>query len=283
MRLYTPLLFLIILSCQSNQVKEEKEADSKTFITAGGTITEIVYELGFGDRIIATDITSTYPESMQDLPSIGYRNQIKAEGILALGADAVLAERGYLDQDVIQQLESTQIEVHQFEKPMTVEETYQLIDDLSEFLKAPEQGDVLKKKLEADILALEEYKSAHPNQERIAFVMARGAETVFLAGEETFAEELFESAGLENTADGFTDFIPLTPEALIEMNPEYLLLFESGLSSLGGEEGARKINGLDQTDAFKAGNIIAMDGHYISGFGPRLGQAALELAKAVKE
>src|SRR5690606_9094188 len=117
MRLYTSFLFLIFLSCQSNQVKEEKEADSKTFITAGGTITEIVYELGFGDRIIATDITSTYPESMQDLPSIGYRNQIKAEGILALGADAVLVERGYLDQDVIQQLESTQIKVHQFEKP----------------------------------------------------------------------------------------------------------------------------------------------------------------------
>lgn len=283
MKLYVSLIFLILLSCQSKQVEEEKETDSKTFITAGGTITEIVYELGFGDQIIATDITSTYPESMQQLPSIGYRNQIKAEGILALGANAVLVEQDYLDQDVIRQLESTQIEVHQFEKPMTVEESYQLIDDLSEFLKAPEQGEALKKKLEADILALEEYKASHPSLERIAFVMARGAETVFLAGEETFAEELFKLAGLENTAEGFKDFIPLTPEALIKMNPEYLLFFESGLSSLGGEEGARKINGLDQTNAFKEGNIISMDGHYISSFGPRIGQAALDLAKAVKE
>ncbi len=281
---YLFLLPLLLIACQ--QPKENTETvqePSRQLITAGGTITEIVHELGFGEEIIATDITSTYPATMQELPSIGYRNQIKAEGILSLGANVVLAEADYLNPEVIEQLRSAQVEVRLFDKPMKVAETYQLIDDLSQYLEVPDKGKQLKEELQQDIRALESYRSAHPKKAKIAFVMARGPETVFLAGEETFAEELFELAGLENTAEGFKDFIPLSPEALISMNPDYLLLFESGLATLGGKDGVSSIKGITETTAYREGNIISMDGHYISGFGPRVGEAALELAKAINE
>src|SRR5690554_3487166 len=117
------LLSLLMLACQ--QPREKAETSDETppqFITAGGTITEIVHQLGLGERIIATDITSTYPASMQELPSIGYRNQIKAEGILSLGADVVLVEADYLGPEVIEQLKGAQVEVQVFNKPMKVEE-----------------------------------------------------------------------------------------------------------------------------------------------------------------
>lgn len=280
--IYLFLLPLLLVACQQPKEKTEvSEEKPSQFITAGGTITEIVHELGFGDRIIATDITSTYPASMQQLPSIGYRNQIKAEGILSLGANVVLAEADYLNPEVIEQLKSAQVEVRIFDKPMKVDETYRLIDDLSKYLEVPDKGKELKEELQQDIEELDAYKSAHPKKAKIAFVMARGPETVFLAGEETFAEELFELAGLDNTAQGFKDFIPLSPEALISMNPEYLLLFDSGLATLGGKDGVSNIKGITETAAYREGNIIAMDGHYISGFGPRVGEAALELAKAI--
>jgi iron complex transport system substrate-binding protein len=278
------LLPLLLIACQQSKEKVDTSQEvSRRLITAGGTITEIVHELGFGDDIIATDITSTYPATMQGLPSIGYRNQIKAEGILSLGANVVLAEADYLNPEVIEQLRSAQVEVQVFDKPMKVNETYALIDDLSGYLKVPDKGKQLKEELQQDIQELESYRSAHPKKAKIAFVMARGPETVFLAGEETFAEELFGLAGLENTAQGFKDFIPLSPEALISMNPDYLLLFESGLATLGGKDGVKSIKGITETTAYKEGNIIAMDGHFISGFGPRIGEAALELAKAIKE
>ena len=282
--IYLFVLSLLLLACQ--QPKENNELSEelpRQFITAGGTITEIVHDLGFGDQIIATDITSTYPAAMKELPSIGYRNQIKAEGILSLGANVVLAEADYLNPEVIEQLKSAQVEVHLFPKPMKVEETYQLIDDLSKYLEVPDKGNQLKEEVRQDIQELASYKSAHPKKAKIAFVMARGPETVFIAGEDTFAEELFKLVGLENTAGGFKDFIPLSPEALISMNPDYLLLFESGLATLGGKEGVSNIKGITETTAYQQGNILAMDGHYISGFGPRVGEAALELAKLVNE
>jgi iron complex transport system substrate-binding protein len=271
---------LNLLSCTS-QNHENSAESSKKIITAGGTITEIVHELGFGDAIIATDITSTFPATMQDLPSIGYRNQIKAEGILALGPDLLLIETGYLTNDVVSQLKAAGMEIHQFEKPTNLAGTYKIIRELAAFLNVTEKGITLSEALERDIEALEAFRATSIQRPKMAFIMARGQETVFVAGENTFAESLFDLAGVETVGKGFKDFVPLTPEALVSMDPEYLLFFESGLQSLGGKEGVQLIRGIDQTTAFKNDGILAYDGLYLSGFGPRVGKAALEIAKHV--
>src|SRR5690554_1769969 len=114
--IYLFFLPLLLIACQQPKEKAKNLHETpRQMITAGGTITEIVHELGFSHQIIATDITSTYPVSMQELPSIGYRNQIKAEGILSLGANMVLAEADYLNPEVIEQLKSAQVEVRVFD------------------------------------------------------------------------------------------------------------------------------------------------------------------------
>jgi iron complex transport system substrate-binding protein len=115
-------VLLLVFGCQEKRTSEQAQ-ETRKLITAGGTVTEIVHELGFGDQIIATDITSTYPASMQELPSIGYRNQIKAEGILALGPNLILAEEGYMTPDVVSQLQAAGIEIKFLKKPTTIEGT----------------------------------------------------------------------------------------------------------------------------------------------------------------
>ncbi|SNS32833.1 iron complex transport system substrate-binding protein [Belliella buryatensis] len=274
------ILFLFLLSaCSAPQQAEEKKA--KRIITAGGTITEIVHELGFGDFIIATDITSTYPSEMQDLPSIGYRNQIKAEGLLSLSPDIILAESGYLSPDVVAQLKATGLEVHFFEKPKSIEGTFKLIVELAEFLEVPEKGEQIKQYIQGDLAELDQFL-ANKNQEKkptALFIMARGEDMIFVGGDDTFASSIIELAGLRSIATGFKDFIPLTPEALAKFNPDYILLFDSGLASLGGKTGLNKIRGMEQTLAFQQDQILAFDGLLLSGFGPRVAEVAMELAK----
>lgn len=275
------LLGILVFGCEGK--KSEAVADKVKIITAGGTITEVVHALGFGEDIIATDITSTYPASMQDLPSIGYRNQIKAEGILALGPDLVLAEEGYMSTDVVNQLKAAGLQVQFFAKPKDIAATYTIVTEIADFLEVPEKGNAIKSSIEADMKALENYLQTQSAKPSMAFVMARGLEMVFVAGEETFAESMINMAGIEYVGNGFKDFIPLTPEALVSMNPDYLLFFESGIQSIGGLEAVKNIRGIENTTAFKQNQILALDGQYLSGFGPRVGKAALELAKAVRE
>lgn len=274
-------LLVLIGACKSPQEQNSEKIDRK-IITAGGTVTEIVNALGYGSQIIATDITSTYPASMQKLPSIGYRNQIKAEGILALGPNLILAEEGYLTDDVVNQLKSAQIEIHFFKKPIRVEETKKLITDLAAFFEAQVEGNRIVENLQADLDSLQSYLVLNNSSPKTAFIMARGPQTIFMAGDGTFAQSIFELAGLHPAATGFKDFVPVTPEALVTMNPEFLVFFDSGIESLGGVEGLAQVKGLSETPAFKNGQILSFDGHYLSGFGPRVGKVALELAKAAR-
>ena len=93
-------------------------------------------------------------------------------------------------------------------------------------------------------------------------------------------------AGGQNAITEFEDYKPLTPESLIKGNPDVILLFTSGLESLGGVDGLLKIQGVSQTNAGKNKKVIALDGALISGFGPRVGEGAAalnaELVKALK-
>ncbi|WP_339866748.1 ABC transporter substrate-binding protein [uncultured Algoriphagus sp.] len=279
---YLPFILVVLAACSAPSKEEETTAERK-IISAGGTITEVVDALGYGDLIIATDITSTFPASMQDLPSIGYRNQIKAEGILALGPDLVLIEEGYLNPDVVTQLKAAQVNIEVFTKPTTVEGTKKLVTELATFFEEEDKGKEVNAAIDADIAALNSYLESEESKPKAIFLMARGPETVFIAGDKTFASEMFKLAKIEGTATGFDEFAPMTPESLVSMNPEYLVFFESGIQSVGGKDGLVAIQGIDQTTAFKENQIVALDGQYLSGFGPRVGKAALELAKAVRQ
>ena len=239
LRRFLPLILVVLVACSAPSKKGETSVARK-IITAGGTITEVVDALGYSDEIIATDITSTYPTAMQDLPSIGYRNQIKAEGILALGPDLVLIEEGYLNPDVVTQLKAAQVNIEVFPKPTTVEGAKRLVTDIAAFFEEEEKGKEINAAIEADIADLTTYLESQESQPKAIFVMARGPETVFIAGDKTFASEMFKLANIEGTASGFDEFAPMTPESLVSMNPEYLVFFESGIQRrLGGYPGIR--------------------------------------------
>lgn len=286
--LLSAFLLFSLLSCASGEKKSielTEENIPQRIITAGGTITEIVYTLGFGDKIIATDRTSTYPKKMQALPSIGYRNQIKSEGILSLSPNMLLVEEEYLSEDVVSQLKLMDLKVHFFIKPTNPEETKVLVMKLARLFEVPDKGEQINEDIRKDLNSLEAYLLEEDKEDSLtaAFVMARGPETLFVAGENTFAEEIFNLAGIKMAARGFEEFIPLTPESLVSMSPDYLVLFDSGLESLGGLDGLAAVNGVKETKAYKEKQVLSFDGHYLSGMGPRVGQVALELAKEVRK
>ncbi|MCR9082715.1 MAG: ABC transporter substrate-binding protein, partial [Cyclobacteriaceae bacterium] len=157
-----------------------------------------------------------------------------------------------------------------------------LIQQIAAFFELDQKGQEMIAELEEDLQNLNDFLSTSEPNGKAAFVMARGPESLFIAGDGSFSETMFSIAGLEQVETNFEDFIPLTPEALISLNPDYLILFESGLESLGGTSGLTKIPGITETTAFQKDQIIAMDGLYLSGFGPRMGKAAIELAKATR-
>ncbi len=280
--LLLPLLLLCLgtLGCkQSTGTQAEAAITSAVKIVAiGGTVSETVCALGLCDNIVATDLTSTYPEQLQQLPSLGYRNSIKAEGIISAGADLVLVEEGFLDKKVAEQLRSARVPLHHFENKLTKAGTVALITQLGQLLHREKRAQELVAQLEADLAEADMLLQGVHSKPKVLFVYARGQGTLNIGGRNTFAEAMLQLAEAQLAVPEIEDYKPLTAEAVIAANPDYLLFFDSGLQSLGGANGVAAIPGIAETTAGRKMQVVAMEGLYLSGFGPRLGKAVKDLA-----
>ncbi|MDF9796186.1 iron complex transport system substrate-binding protein [Catalinimonas alkaloidigena] len=276
------LAFFFGCASKSADAPQATEANkSERIITIGGTITEITCALGACDQIVATDRTSTYPPEMQSLPSLGYRNGIKAEGIIAQNPTLILAEAAYMSPDIYTQLESAGIPFHTFENKTNTASTFTMIQEIGKVLGKEEKAKVLNEELEIALQKTDSLLAQTTEEPKVLFVYARGHGTLSICGKETFAETIISLAGGTLAVPEVEGYKPLTPEALIKANPDFILFFNSGLESLGGIEGALEIQGVMQTNAGKNKNIIAMDGLLLSGFSSRLGKASYNLAQLI--
>ena len=85
-------------------------ADPARIVSIGGAITEILYALGFEDRLAGVDSTSLYPAAaLRDKPNVGYMRQLSAEGVLGLNPSLVLAAQGSGPKETMDVLEAAKV------------------------------------------------------------------------------------------------------------------------------------------------------------------------------
>ncbi len=253
-------------------------APAPRIVSLSGTISEIICDLGHQSQLVGVDVTSTYPATLDKLPKVGHNRNISAEGVLAQNPTLVVGTAESLKPEVAAQLKSAGVRVELFKQAYSVEGTKQLIKDVAAAFGASAEVPALLKKLDAQLVQVRKPAKAP----KVLFIYARGTGTMMVAGQGTQVEKIIQLAGGQNAATGFADFKPLTPEALVAANPDVLLLFDTGLSSLGGKSGLLQVPGIAQTTAGRTGRVVEMDGQLLTGFGPRLGLAASELAKKIQ-
>lgn len=248
-------------------------------ITAGSVMTETVCALGDCSKIVATDRTSLYPAEMQSLPSIGYRTGVNAEGIIALRPTLFIVEKEYVDGTVVQQVRSTGIKVIEIERSYSIDGTKELIRTIAKELGKVKEGEQLIKTIEGQLAEANAIvKNAKSGSPKVLCIYNRGTSSFDVAGNHTFSN-ILPYVNATAAVTGTEGYKPLNTEGLIASNPDFLLMFESGVKSLGGVEGVLKVPGVNQTTAGKKKQVIVMDGIKLSNFGPRFGEAVKELAQ----
>lgn len=245
-------------------------------ITAGSAITETVCALGDCDKIIASDKTSLYPESVQKLPSIGYRNNIGAEGIVSLKPTLIIAEKDYVKDEVLSQLTATGIRVLIIERTNSVEATKQMITQIAATLNRQAEAKAVIARIDADLAAANALLKKVTTKPTVLAVYNRGSSNISLAGKETFGD-IIAYAGARNAFENVSGYKPLNTEAVIAANPDFIVTTSYGLESIGGVEGFLKTPGVAQTTAGRKKQIVSIDSIMLTNFGPRVGQAIKEL------
>jgi iron complex transport system substrate-binding protein len=255
-----------------------KALAAERIVSVNGTISEIICALGKEKELVGVDVTSNYPSSLEKLPKVGHNRNISAEGVLSLNPTLVLGTEGSIKPEVLSQIKSAGIKVVLFKQDYSADGTRNLISDLAKSLDMEDKMAPILKKLDQDL------KAAKPLSKplKVLFIYARGVGSLSVSGTGTSIEKIIQMAGAKNAITGFSDFKPLTAESLAAANPDVILLFESGLESVGGVDGFLKVPGVAQTQAGKNRKIIQMDGQLLTSFGPRLGIALQELISKLR-
>ncbi len=251
-------------------------------VSVGGELTEIVYALGAEARLVGVDTTSRWPVAARALPKVGYMRTLSAEGVLSLAPTLVLATTHAGPPVVLSQLREAGVPLLILPAEPNVAGVESKIRGVAGALGLESQGEVLvrtvRSRVERALTGIP--AGAGP---RVLFLMGQQHGAPIAAGAGTSAHAMIELAGGSNTLTGFSGYRPVSPEALAEARPEVLLVPEHALGAMGGAEAILSRPGIEPTCAGRNRRLVVMDGLYLLGFGPRLGEAVTDLAKALRE
>lgn len=282
MKKFFTILSLAIVVASCNKKEDNKtvvtENDTTTteiktdrIISLNGAITETLASLDVAGNIVGKDVTSTFPADLK-ATDLGHVRSITAESILALQPSVVFGTTKDVNPNLNEQLKKANIPLVLIDQEYSIDGSKKLITEVATKLKKDNYQPLLDN-ISAKIATIK----TSAKKPKVLFIYARGAGNLMVAGTGTPLHSMIELAGAENAAAAITDFKPLTPEALLTTNPDVILMFDKGLQSLGGVDGLLKIEGIATTNAGKNKKVVTMDGQYLSGFGPRVGEAVVEL------
>lgn len=273
--------FLILSGCSAQPVSNSAEKTQR-IISVGGAATEIVYALGEGGKMVGTDTSSLYPEAATTLPQIGYQRQLSAEGVLSLNPSLVIVLPEAGPPNAIQQIENAGIKVLRVTNESSIDGTKAKIRQIAEALDKKEKGEEIIKTFENEMAEAEKIVAGKTTKPKVVFIYSRGGGTAQVGGGNTPADAMIKMSGGTNAVD-FSDYKPLTPEALVAAQPDVILMPTRGLASLGGIDAVLNLPGVAQTPAGKNRKIVTIDDMLLLGFTPRLGQGVKELCEKIHQ
>lgn len=251
--------------------------DAKRIVAIGGTVTEIIYALGEGGRVVAVDTTSLYPPEATGKPNIGYVRQISAEGVLSQKPDLIIAESGAGPVDSINILKASGLSFVTIPSPPDTSAIPAKIRAVGTAIGRVDRAEELAKSVEASLKAIEDkLQAATGPKKKVLFALSLANGRVMAAGSQSSADAMIRLAGGENAVSSISGYKPLTDEAVIAAAPDVVLVMSGGGQHLTADM-AFALPALAATPAGRSKAFLTMDGLYLLGLGPRAADAASDL------
>lgn len=255
-----------------------------------GSLAATVWGLGLGDTLVGRDMSTTFPGT-EHLPIVtSGAHAVNAESVLALRPTLVLTDGTIGPRDVLEQLRESGVTVVFLENEASLEGAAQLARDTGRALGVAEVGELLAERIASEVDTVRAQIAAVAPSDadkklRIVFLYLRGTSGIYyLFGAESGADHLIEALGARDVAAelGWEGMRPMTDEAMVEADPDVVLVMTNGLASAGGVDGLLEAKpALALTSAGKHERFVDMgDGEMLS-FGPRSALVLDALARAL--
>ena len=270
---YLVALSLIILC--GPDVFARAASTPQRIVSLAPSVTETVFALGFGSRLVGVTTYCDYPPEALTLPKIGGFMNPSVEVIVAKRPDVVIGVSSATDPVKARELERLGLKVTLISLA-SVSDILSSIKSIARLLGSAESGERLEQK---NLRKFDEVKQRVAPAPRRSTLLAVGLRPLVAVGGKNFIDELITLAGGENIAGKASQpWLNLPDEYVVAKAPRVII--EAGMGSERSES-ARHWRDLKSIPAVKDGRVYAYPSDKILRPGPRIGEGLEEIARMV--
>ena len=235
--------------------------------------TEILYELGLGDRVVGVTQFCNYPPAAAQKEKVGAHTDPNYEAILRLKPDLMVILKE--ERELMPFLDKYGIRYVTIGSD-TVEEIIESVRSVAAACGAGERGDSLAQTLR-NRLEIQLVDTNGNKKPKVLLCVSRdnpGSGTVnkcFAAGASSFYNQLIESAGGVNALKGVSQAYPsISAESVVRLGPDIIIDISSSHIISNQQEAACGDWGIFKSvAAVKTKNVRCLSGDYLTIPGPR--------------
>ncbi|WP_099608555.1 heme/hemin ABC transporter substrate-binding protein [Vibrio coralliilyticus] len=239
---------------------------NERIISAGSAVTELILALEQQNQLVAVDVTSELPQDLE-LPKIGYHRRLSSEGLMALNPTRLIGSDEMGPETSLSQLKTAGVEVDIVNTLPTPEGLLERIDEIAALTDSQKNAEALKAEVNQQISSLEKNKAKTKEAKKVLFLLIHEGRPANVAGASTTPNAIIELAGgINPAASKLNSYKPLSTEAMVEMQPDVILVSGRSYEKMGGADAIlAKMPLLAATPAGQSKNIITVDGHALVG------------------
>jgi len=245
-------------------------------VSGSATHTEILYAIGAGEAVVATDAFSNHPAAASETAKFDAFN-LNVEAVAAFDPDLVIIS--FDPGDAVEGLDALGIPTLLFAPPgpTDMEAVYAEWLEVGDATGRSEEAQALVDDTRAEI---EEILDMVPETVRAFTYFFELDATLFTAGPGSLVDTILGRIGLQNIVpDDAGAFPQLGPEAVIGADPDYVFLADTAYGESVETVAARP--GFDALSAVTNDNVIELDSDIASRWGPRIVELFRVVAKEV--
>jgi iron complex transport system substrate-binding protein len=277
--LFLPLL-LSLGAMADIHVKDDLGRDitlsqpAQRVISLAPHLTEVVYAVGGGDRMVATVAWSDFPEEAKALPVVGSNNKINYEALLAYQPDLVLVWRSGNGNNIIQRLASLGFNVF-VNEPRKLDGIPNTLQKIGRLLGTESEAE---KTVHAFLNTLSALQETYQQSREVSVYYQIWQSPLISFGGQHLVSDVLTLCGAKNI---FSDLKPLVPrvgvESVLAADPEVIIVGQYTDVALAFNQW----RAWPQLSAVSNQHLYKVDPYLLHRHTPRILQGAEQLCRAI--
>lgn len=232
-------------------------------VSTSPEVTEILFAIGAGDRVVGDTVWCDYPPEARDLPHIGDFSNVDIEKVASLDPDLIITT-GLEQERIVKQLERLNVPVVVFFAG-DVDDTLGNIERIGDLVGEKENATELTGDIRRKMDEVISNVAGISDDRRVSLFLEVSNEPLMTVSDGSFVADMIAIAGADNAGAGLPrPYSRIDPESVIAADPDVIIVAHSmaradtvksraGWSDMSAVKTCRVYDDIDEDILFRAG------------------------------